>query len=323
MTGKKSLVLGVFLIAILLTAAFIGGCGDAAEDRLVLATGGTGGVYYPLGGAMASIWSEEVDGVEASSESTGASVENVNLVDALESELALVQNDITYYAYNGTEMFEDEEQMEGLRGIASLYPEEIQIIADADADVETVEDLEGKRVGVGDSGSGTEANARQILEMHDITYDDIEEDYLDFDEAADNIRDGHADAAFVTGGVPTGSVTDLATTTDIDIVGIEQDKIDDITDEWEYYAETTIPADSYSGQEEDVQSVAVMAMMIAHESLDEDAVYEMTKALFENTDALEDSHDRGGEVELDDALEGMPIELHPGAERYFEEEGIN
>ncbi|MFP4068049.1 MAG: TAXI family TRAP transporter solute-binding subunit, partial [Spirochaetaceae bacterium] len=202
----------VVLIAVfLLVAAFsVFPEGERETGRIVLATGGTGGVYYPLGGAMASLWSDEIEGVEASSESTGASVENVNLVNELESELGLVQNDISYYAAHAEEMFEDEEPMENLRGVFTMYPETIQIIARADADVDTVGDISDLRVAVGAPGSGTEVNARQILQMHDITYDDIREDFLSFSEAADAIRDGNVDVAFVTAGLPTSSVMDLA-----------------------------------------------------------------------------------------------------------------
>ncbi|MFP4011338.1 MAG: TAXI family TRAP transporter solute-binding subunit [Spirochaetaceae bacterium] len=314
----------VVLIAVfLLVAAFsVFPEGERETGRIVLATGGTGGVYYPLGGAMASLWSDEIEGVEASSESTGASVENVNLVNELESELGLVQNDISYYAAHAEEMFEDEEPMENLRGVFTMYPETIQIIARADADVDTVGDISDLRVAVGAPGSGTEVNARQILQMHDITYDDIREDFLSFSEAADAIRDGNVDVAFVTAGLPTSSVMDLATSTDITMVGIESDMLDSILDEWSYFAEVTIPADTYSGQDSDVSAVAVMAMMIAHESLDEELVYNITKQTLENTDVLADTHDRGREVAVETALDGMSLDLHPGARRYFEEQDM-
>ncbi len=319
---SKVLVLmlaAVFLVGVAFT---VSARGAAEEERIVLATGGTGGVYYPLGGAMASLWSNEIEAVRASSESTGASVENVNLVNYLESQLGLVQNDIAYYASNAVEMFSDDEPMESMRGVFTMYPETIQIIARAGAGVESVEDIAGKRVAVGAPGSGTEVNARQILEAHGITYADIREDFLSFAEAADALRDGHVDVAFVTAGLPTASVIDLATTTSVDIVSIDSDMVDSIIEQWPYYAAVTIPGGTYGGQDSDVSAVAVMAMMIVHETLDEDLVYNITRVTLENTNVLGDTHDRGREVTAESALDGMSIELHPGARRYFEEIGL-
>ncbi len=317
-------VLGLVLIAVFLVVVgfSVSAAGAAEEERIVLATGGTGGVYYPLGGAMASLWSGEIEGVRASSESTGASVENVNLVNFLESQFGLVQNDIAYYAFNAVEMFSDQEPMESMRGVSTMYPETIQIIARAGAGVQSVEDIAGKRVAVGAPGSGTEVNARQILHAHGITYDDIRQDFLSFAEAADALRDGHVDVAFVTAGLPTSSVIDLATTTNVDVVAIGPAMVDSIIEEWPYYAEVTIPGGTYSGQDSDVRAVAVMAMMIVHETLDEDLVYNITRVTLENTDVLARTHDRGREVTAESALAGMSIDLHPGARRYYDEVGL-
>ncbi len=319
---NKVLVLALIAVFLVVVGFSVSAGGAAETERVVLATGGTGGVYYPLGGAMANIWSNEVEGLSASSESTGASVENVNLVNYQESQFGLVQNDIAYYAFNAVEMFEDEDPMESMRGVFTMYPETIQIIARAGADVQSIDDIAGKRVAVGAPGSGTEVNARQILQAHDITYDDIRQDFLSFAEAADALRDGNVDVAFVTAGLPTASVIDLATNTDVNLVSIESAMVESIIDQWPYYADVAIPGGTYPGQDSDVQAVAVMAMMIVHESLDEDLVYNITKATLENTDVLGDTHDRGREVTAETALDGMSIELHPGAQRYFEELGL-
>ncbi|KAB3532756.1 TAXI family TRAP transporter solute-binding subunit [Alkaliphilus pronyensis] len=315
---RKFKALSFLLICILMIATFTVGCG-AKEERLAVATGGTSGVYYPLGGAFANIITEKVDGVTANAESTGASVENVNLLNNGDVDFAMVQNDISYYAFNGIEMFQDKEAMTNLRGLATLYPETIQIVAAGSANIKSVEDLKGKRVAVGAPGSGTEANARQILAAYGLTYDDIEADYLSFGEAADNLKDGHIQAAFVTAGTPTAAITDLSTTHNVNLVPIPSNKAQELISDYPYYAEVTIPAGTYKNQDEDVSAVAVMAMLTVRADLEDDVVYEITKALFENLDSLSAAHARGGDVNIDKALNGMSLEVHPGAQRYYNE----
>lgn len=326
---KKRRMLILLLISMLVLSIFMVGCGEEdngdvedgsqSPDRVAIATGGTTGVYFPLGGAFANIISDNVDDVTANAESTGASVENINLLNDGDVDFAMVQNDISYYAYEGIEMFEEEDPVENLRGLATLYPETIQIVADAGAGIESVEDLEGKTVAVGAPGSGTEANARQILAAHGLTYDDITPDYLSFSEASDNLRDGNVDAAFVTAGTPTAAITDLSTQHDVVLLSLSQEMIDEIIAEYPYYAQVEIPAGTYRNQDEPVDVVAVMAMLTVRAELSEDLVYDITKALFENLEDLENAHARGGDVSLESALDGMSLELHPGTQRYFDE----
>lgn len=294
-----------------------GDAGDEEPDRVAVATGGTTGVYYPLGGAFANIINDYVDDVSANAESTGASVENANLLNDGDVDFGFIQNDIVYFAYEGVEMFDD--AMDNLRGLATLYPETIQIVADAGAGIESVEDLAGMRVAVGAPGSGTEANARQILEAHGLSYDDLTADYLSFAEAADNLRDGNVDAAFVTAGTPTAAITDLSTQHNVVLIPIEQDMIDDIVSEYPYYTQVEIPEGTYRNQDEAVDAVAVMAMIAVRAELSEDFVYNITAALFDNLSDMESAHARGGDVSLEEAQDGMSIPLHPGAERYFDE----
>ncbi len=325
---SKKVLMSLALVILLIVGTTLAGCGPG-EERIVLATGGTGGVYYPLGGAMADIWSEHIDEISASSESTGASVENVNLVHYGESHLGLIQNDITYYAFHQDEMFSPEgdeavdEPLNKLRWVAGLYPEVIQVIADADAGIQTVSDLEGMRIAVGAPGSGHEANARQILQAHGFDYDDFATvDFIMHTEAVDAVRDGHLDAYFTTAGIPTASAVDIFTTHDVNLVAIEMDMVSEIIDTWPFYAEFTVPAGTYSGQDEPVETVAVMATLVVNEDVDEDLVYNMTKVMFENLDRLRATHERANDITLDTALEGQSVDLHPGAQRYYEEEGI-
>jgi len=210
----RRLAIVTALLAILCTAAFASGgtegTATGAKQETVflnIGTGGTAGTYYPLGGALADIISKNVKGVNAAAVSTGASVANINKLIEKEFQMVLVQNDVTFYAYSGTEMFKDK-AMKSLRGIASLYYETIQIITLTSTGIKSFDDLRGKRIAVGAAGSGTEVNARQILEVVGLTYNDIKPQYLSFAEAANGLRDGNTDAAVITGGVPTAAVRD-------------------------------------------------------------------------------------------------------------------
>ncbi|MBC7087906.1 MAG: TAXI family TRAP transporter solute-binding subunit [Tissierellales bacterium] len=323
------------LLAMILILSLVAGCTSGGDNTnndtgtkpgnvfISIATGGTGGTYYPLGGAMAKIFNENIEGVTANAQSTGASVENINLVSQGEAEVGFVQNDVAYYAWTGTETFQDKEKVTNIRGMAMLYPEVIQIIATKDSGIQSVEDLRGKKVAVGAPGSGTEVNARQILAEYGITYNDLAKaDYLSFNEAADQLKNKQIDAAFVTAAVPTSAVTEVTQTADIVVVSLDSGKIASLQSKYPFYTEVVIPKDSYKNQTEDVIAAAVMAMLIVPEDLDEDLVYNMTKSIFENRQVIIDTHDRGNDIKLETALEGMPIDLHPGAERYYVEQGL-
>ncbi len=314
---KKNL--SILMTALLVLALVLAAAAPlAAQQRtfVTIATGGLAGVYYPLGGGMARLISNEVPHISASVQSTGASVANVGLLDRGNVEFALIQNDIAYYAASGTEMFEGR-AMPALRGVAMLYPETIQIIALAGSGIHSVADLAGKRVAVGAAGSGTEANARQILGAYGITYDDIQEDYLSFAEAASNLRDRNVDAAFITAGFPTAAVTDLATSLSIRVIPVSDDAFASLEANYPFYTQVVIPADTYRNVTEDTQTVAVMAMLATHAAVDADIVYDSTRAIFDNLDELAALHAAGGRISLATAQAGQPLELHEGAARYF------
>jgi uncharacterized protein len=292
--------------------------GGAMAQQISLATGGVAGVYFPLGGAMAEAWSAEIDGLTVTAESTGASVVNVRLIQGGEAEIAMVQNDIGYYAFHGDEMFEGDALGSNL-GMAMLYPEVIQIVTLADRDISTVEDLRGQRVAVGAPGSGTEANARQILAVHDITYDDITEHFLPFGEAVDALRDGSIDAAFLTAGIPTAAVIDLDATHDLALVSVSAERAAELAEQYPFYTAFTIPGDTYSDLDADVETVTVQAMLVVSADLEAELVESMLTVLFDDAtlERLCDTHVRGCDVSLDAALDGMPIDLHPGAEAFY------
>ncbi|WP_077623789.1 TAXI family TRAP transporter solute-binding subunit [Sediminibacillus massiliensis] len=292
---------------------------DSGDTQFIsVLTGGTEGTYYPLGGTFAQIINSNVDNVEANAQSTGASVENMKTMRDGEAELAFTQTDIASYATEGSVMFEGD-QIDNIQAIGTLYPETIQIVTTADSGIETVADLEGKVVSVGAPGSGTNASATDILEVYGLTMDDIEARDLDFGDSTSGIQDGTIDAAFITSGTPTGAVESLAATTDVNIVRFDEDKIQELIDAKPYYAEDEIPSGTY-GLEEAVKTVAVQAMLVTSSDLSEDLVYEITQSIFENTDQI--SHPKGEFISADTALEGVGIDLHPGAQRYFDEKGI-
>lgn len=323
---SKTLALMVLL---LFATATLFGCGGGSGEEtetpqqqfVSIATGGQAGTYYPLGGAMAEIFTSEVPGVNATAESTNASVANVRLIEEGNAELAFIQNDVSYYALTGTELFADG-KVENLTGIATLYPEVIQVVTLKNKGINGIEDLRGKKVAVGAPASGTEANARQILAAYGMTFDDIQPDYLSFAEAANNMKDGHVDAAFLTAGLPTAAVNDLGATHDIKIVPLTEEAVAKLQQEYPFYASHLIEGGTYAKEENDVLTVAVKAMLVAPAELDEELVYNMTKALFENLDKFAAAHQAGSLLTLETANEAMSLPLHPGAERYFQEVGI-
>ncbi|WP_366248369.1 TAXI family TRAP transporter solute-binding subunit [Terribacillus aidingensis] len=329
MKMKKSLsaVVLMTLLALILSACgggTAGGSGDSGEEEggqqfITLLTGGTEGTYYPLGGSIAEILNSNVDDVKATATSTGASVENMNkLSEGNDDIVAFSQTDIAAYASEGTLMF-DGQGIDSIQAIGSLYPETIQIVATEDSGIQTVEDLKGKTVSIGAPGSGTNASAEDILGIYDMTVEDIEVQNLDFGESTAGMQDGTIDAAFITAGTPTGAVESLSATTPVTIVGLDQDKVDQLIEEKPYYAPYTIEAGTYS-LEEPVETVSVNAMLVTTEGMDEELVYNMTKALYENTGDI--GHQKAELIKAETAADGVSIPFHPGAQRYLEEAGV-
>jgi len=318
-------VLALLLVS-LLVLGLVAGCGSSTEKKeapqattyVNIATGGTAGTYYPLGGALAEILNKNVKGVNASAQSTGASVANINMLKEGKVDLAFVQNDITYYALNGLEMFKDK-KVGNLKGIATLYPETIQIVTLADTGIKSLNDIKGKRVAVGAAGSGTEANARQILEAYGITYNDIKVQYLSFAEAANGLKDGNVDVAFVTAGHPTAAIQDIAAQRKIVLLPVDPDKADALIKKYPYYTKLTIAADTYQGQTNPVDAVAVKAMLVVTDKMSDDMAYNITKAMYTNLDRIKAAHSVGKYITKESAQDGMPIPLHPGAEKFFKE----
>ncbi|MDQ0060481.1 TAXI family TRAP transporter solute-binding subunit [Paenibacillus harenae] len=315
--NRKRILTGIAILALSLLAACGGANNDANPRQLSLVTGGTGGTYYPLGGQIAEIIKDATD-IETTAQVSNASAENMQTMNDGEADIGFTQTDIASYAKEGKLMFEGS-VIDTVQAIGTLYPETIQIVTLADSGIETVEDLKGKKVSVGAPGSGTFANAEQILEIHGITLKDINALHLAFDESVEGIQDGNIAAAFITAGTPTGSVESLSAIKGVNIIGITDEKADALIKKYPYYAKDVIKAGTYK-LEADVTTVAVQAMLVARSNLSESLVYDITKALFENTDKI--THAKGAYISAESALDGIGIELHPGAAKYFKEKGL-
>jgi TRAP transporter TAXI family solute receptor len=290
-----------------------GGGDGGGGERLSWHAGGTGGTYFPLSNEFKTVVEENTD-FTLNVQSTGASVENVGSLASGDADFALIQNDVAFFAKNGTgiDTFQDN-AIPNLMGVATLYPETITVVTLQSTGIETVGDLEGATINTGDLGSGTQVNALQILEA--VGIEDFDEQNASFSQAADQLRNGDIDAAFVVGGWPVGAIEDLATTNDVAIVPVEGDNREAVKDAASWFADDTIPGGTYSGVEEDVETVSVQAMIATNESQPEDTVETVTETIFENVDDLTIKTDF---ISADSAQDGMSIELHPGAAAYFE-----
>ena len=317
-TVKKVFAVGAILAAAAVLLAGCNGTSDVEGKKFLnIGTGGTAGTYYPIGGAIAEVLNKEIPGMSASAQSTGASVANINMLGDGEIDLATVQNDIAYYAAHGTEMFKDK-KVDGLQGIASLYPETCQFVTLKSSGIKSLAELKGKRVAVGAVGSGVEANVRQILAAYGVTYNDIDAQYLSFAEGASALKDGNVDVAVLTAGYPTASVQDIAAQNPVRLLPVEEKVADALIAQYPFYTKTVIPAGTYAGFDEEVPSVAVMAMLVAGPTVNADLGYSVTKAIFGNLDRLQGAHAVGKQITKDTAKTGMSLPMNAGAERYFD-----
>lgn len=326
---KKSLAFATVLTMGMSLVACGGGASNepaATETTLtnggnyIFATGGTSGTYYPLGGAMAGIVNGEVEGTNITVQSTGASKENVMLVSKGEADYAIVQNDVMDYADKGVELF-DGTKITGVNTVSSIYPEIVQLVVGADSGIKTVADLKGKRVSIGDAGSGVEANAIQVLGSYGLSVDDINVSRLSFKESGNAFKDNQIDAFFVTAGVPNTAIVELSITRPVQLLNIDGAEADALIAQYPFYTKITISKDVYKTPE-DINTIAVRAIIICRADLNESEVYNFTKALYENLDALGSAHAKGKEILLEEAVDGVTVTLHPGAAKFYSEVGV-
>ncbi len=330
----RRLITALTATAAMLALAACGGGGDTEADTngeeaqeggmtdLILATGGTAGVYYPFGGELATLYENEIDGISVNYVESGGSAENVGQIYQEEWQIGFSDNGTAELAVRGELPGLEGEELDNLGWIGNLYPEALHVIVRDDSDYESIADLEGATIAVGDAGSGTRITSDKVLDAYGLTEEDYEPEVTDFGSSTEMLADGQIDATMFVVGTPVAGLTQLSATTDVRLLPVE----DDVASEVEEAGSETaydIPADVYDFLEEDVQTVAVFASLIASTTqVSEDIGYEITKATFENADSI--TVEAAQFVDVEEALLGIgEIPLHPGAERYFEEVGLD
>ncbi len=297
--------------------------GAARADQFInILTGGTAGVYYPLGVALSKLYGDKIADARPSVQATKASVENLNLLQQGRGEVAFTLGDSLGFAWAG-DMPDTgfAQKLDKLRGIAAIYPNFIQIVATKESGVTTLADLRNKRISVGAPKSGTELNARAILDAAGLGYSDMAKvEFLPFAESVELMKNRQLDVTLQSAGLGVASIRDLATNNDIIVVAVPEDVVAKIGAP---YLSETIPAGTYRGQESDVKTAAVGNFLVTHEGVSEELVYGMTKAMFENVNDLVAAHAAAKSIDINKAKAGMPVPLHPGAEKYYAEMGIN
>lgn len=321
MTTRTARTAALLAVPALFLAACGGGegGGGGGDGALTIATGGTGGVYYPLGGGIANVISKNVDGTSATAQETNASVDNMLLTQEGSADLALGVGDGVAGAAEGTGSFEEPLN---LCSIGSMYHNYMQPVTTKGTGIESVEDMKGKKISVGAPGSATEVGAMRVLEAAGIDPEkDINRRQLGAAETVDALRDGTIDAGFWSGGIPTGALVDLASTGDMKLVEIGE-YADDLAKEYgEYYVKEDIPAKTYEGQSQPVSVIASPNILVANKDMDEQLQEDVTRAIFEKKDALVQVHSAAKELDASTAGDVPFIDTCPGSQKYYDEVG--
>ena len=313
---KKTLAIVLCLMLVLSLAA----CGTTAGGKMTMGTGGTSGTYYAFGGVLGQYIKNHAN-IDVTVVSTDGSKANIQGIAAGDYQLATVQSDVMAYAWDGTRSFESDGKVNSFRVVAGLYAEAVQLVT-MDPDIKSVADLKGKAVSIGAPNSGVYFNAVDVLGAAGLTVDDIEPQYLSFGDSADGLKDGKIDAAFIVAGAPTAAISELCATNNAYLVPIDGDIAAKLMEDSPFYTAYTGPAGTYTGQTEDVATVTVKATLIVSASASEEQVYNLTKAIFDNTAAIAAENGKGAELSLENATSGMTALFHAGAAKYFAEKGI-
>ncbi len=314
---KKKLAIGV-TVGLLV----VGGTALAAGPKFInILTGGQSGVYYPVGVALSQIFGKAIPDARSTAQVTKASAENLNLLQAGRGELAMSLGDAVADAWEGNAEAGFKTPLKNLRGFSATYNNYIQIVASEESGIKTLADLKGKRVSVGAAKSGTELNARAIFKAAGLAYKDLSKvEYLPFGESVELIKNRQLDATLQSAGLGVASIRDLASAVKIRVVAIPKEVVAKVGSP--AYVPSVIPANTYGGQTEDVQTAAIPNFLVTQSKVPDDVVYEMVKSMYANIDTLYAAHNATKGIKLENALTGMPIPLHPGAERYYREAGL-
>ena len=310
------------LFALLLAATMLfalAACGTAGT-KMTMGTGGTQGTYYGYGGVLGQYITNNA-GINVTVVSTDGSKANIQGIAAGNYQLGTVQSDVMTYAWEGTRSFETEGKIDSFRTVAGLYAESVQLVT-MDPEIKSVADLAGRSVSIGAPGSGVYFNAIDVLSAAGLTEEDIKAQYQSFADSADALKDGKIDAAFIVAGAPTPAITELCTTNDAYLVPIDGEIAEKLMADCPFYSVYTVPAGTYEGQTEDVNTVTVKATLIVSAAASEEDVYKLTAAIFENIEAITAENAKGGELSLENATSGLTVPFHKGAAKYFSEKGI-
>src|SRR5690349_10717302 len=291
-----------------------------AQGFINILTGGTSGVYYPLGVAIGKLYTDKIPNVKTQVQATKASVENLVLLQQGRGELAFTLGDSLKAAWDGDEEAGFKSKLDKLRTIGAIYPNYIQIVATAESGIKTLADLKGKSLSVGAPKSGTELNSRAILSAAGMSYKDMKKvEYLPFAESVDLMKNRQLNATLQSAGLGVASLKDLSTATEINVVSVPREIVDKIGPP---FVSVTIPANTYAGQDKDVPTAAVVNYLVTSSAVSDDLAYQMTKLIFESLPELANAHAAGKEIKLETAANGSPVPLHPGAIRYYKEKGL-
>ena len=326
---KKFLAI-VLSLAMIFALAACGGASDGnssdggasgGKQTVKIATGGTSGTYYAVANALGSILRDKLTLSDLSVQASGASKANVYLIADGEADMATLQGDVLSYAHDGVDLFADDGAETSSLWVTALYNETVQLIASPD--ITSIEQLRGKSVCVGDVGSGTEFNAKQVLEAYGMTFDDINAVNGSFSDGVESLKDKKVAAAFTVAGAPTTAIVDLSTTNDFNMLSLSDEAVAYLTEKYPFLTYDPLPAGTYKGVDEEVKCVAVKAVLVASENLSEDVVYELVKAMYDNQAELAAGHAKFQNLSIDNALAGQgDTPLHPGAEKYYREVGL-
>lgn len=311
----------VSLILVFTLALTLAACGSSASAKMTMGTGGTTGTYYGYGGVLGQYIKNHA-GIDVTVVSTDGSKANIQGIAAGDYQLGTVQSDVMAYAWDGTRSFESDGKVDSFRVVAGLYAEAVQLIT-MNPEIRSVADLAGKSVSIGAPGSGVYFNAVDVLKAAGLTENDIKAQYQSFADSTDALKDGKIDAAFIVAGAPTPAITELCTTNKAFLVPIDGAVADAIMASCPFYTVYNIPAGTYPGQDADVQTVTVKATLIVDAKASDDAVYNLTKAIFDNAAAIAAENGKGSELSIENATSGMTAPFHPGAARYFAEKGVS
>ena len=316
MKMKKMLAIVMALVMALSLAA----CGSGGSTKMTMGTGGTSGTYYAFGGVLGQYIKNNA-GIDVTVVSTDGSKANIESIDSGDYQLGTVQSDVMAYAWAGSRSFEANGKIDSFRVVAGLYAEAVQLVT-MNPEIKSVADLKGKSVSIGAPGSGVYFNAMDVLAAASLTENDINAQYQSFADSTDALKDGKIDAAFIVAGAPTAAITELCTTNSAYLVPIDGDIAAKLMADCAFYTTYVIPAGTYAGQTEDVTTVTVKATLIVAASASEDDVYNLTKAIFDNVDAIAAENGKGKELSIENATSGMAAPFHAGAAKYFAEKGV-